>query len=58
MMEKIFELVLKEARARPGDDLKIKALDVLFELHTRVHNAFESLPGSSCEFPSKDDKAA
>jgi len=56
MMDEIFELVLKEARARPGDDLTLNAYYVINDLYKRVFHAFESLPSSSCEFPSTDDE--
>lgn len=50
MIDEIFEMVMKEARSRPGDNLNIKALYVLLELHVRVMNAcgvdIKSIPDS------------
>ena len=40
MIDEIFELVMKEARSRPGDDLLEKAKKVLFEVNSRLLNSF------------------
>lgn len=39
MIDEIFEMIMKEARSRPGPDLHVKAFDVLFELKDRVIKA-------------------
>lgn len=40
MMDKIFEMMMKEARSRPGDDLYVKVQDVIFELNVRILKSF------------------
>ena len=39
MIDEIFEMIMKEARSRPGDDLNLKACGVLLELRTRIVSA-------------------
>ena len=41
-MDEIFELVMKEARTRPGDNLYINAFNVMVELSTRIVNSCNS----------------
>lgn len=36
MIDEIFEMLMKEARSRPGDSLLSKSCDVLLELVERV----------------------
>ena len=36
MIDEIFEMIMKEARKRPGDNLQIKAFLLLLELLDRV----------------------
>jgi len=56
MIDEIFEMVMKEARSRPGPDLRIKALDVMFELRHRIINACNVELKAFLESRSKGDK--
>jgi len=58
MIDEIFEMVMKEARSRKGDDLKLNAYYVINDLYNRVFHTVDSGPGGFLNFPSKDDEAA
>jgi len=58
MIDEIFELVMKEARSKPGKDLKLKAYYVVNELYMKVYNAFVFNPEGTSKSNSKDDKPA
>lgn len=57
MIDEIFEMVMKEARRRPGDDIKLKAYYVINDLYNKVFHTVDSTPGSSLKFPSKDGES-
>ncbi len=40
MIDEIFEMIMKEARSRPGVNLKIKAFDIINELNDRIATCF------------------
>lgn len=42
-MDKIFDLIMKEARSRPGEDLVLKILKVSTELDNRLFVAIRDL---------------
>lgn len=43
MIDEIFEMVMKEARSRPGNDLVKKTYCVIAEVHTRLMEAMEEI---------------
>ena len=43
MIDEIFEMIMKEARARPGTDLARKIIMVLLEVADKVTSAQENL---------------
>lgn len=58
MMDEIFELVMKEARSRPGDDLEHNSIDVMRELYERVLSVFYSDWKALLKSLPKDDKTS
>ena len=58
MMDEIFELILKEARTRSGDEFKLNCYYVINDLYKRVFNTIESSSDSFLNSPSTDDEAA
>lgn len=56
MIDEIFEMVMKEARRRPGDNLKIKAFLILLELSDRLTACFNRGLEKVLESYSKDGK--
>ena len=56
MIDEIFELVMKEARRRPGDDLKVNAYYVINDLYKRIFHTVDSGPGGFLNSPTKDDE--
>ena len=40
MINEIFEMIIREARDRPGDNYREKAFAVIDELNDRVNSAF------------------
>ena len=42
-MDEIFEMVMKEARSRPGDDLILNVRFVMIELRIMVKSAIDDL---------------
>jgi len=43
MMDEIFELIMKEATSRKDQAFEVAILEVLFELITRIFDAFKPL---------------
>lgn len=43
MIDQIFEMIMKEARARPGNDLILKINKVLLEVFDKVNSAQDNL---------------
>jgi len=56
MINEILDMVMKEARARPGDNLYIKAFLVLLELSDRLTARFNRGLEKAIEAYSKDGK--
>ena len=56
MMDEIFEMVMKEARSRPGDNLKEKAFSVINDLTDKVGSAFNCGLEKALERYSKEGK--
>lgn len=56
MIDEIFEMVMKEARRRPGDNLQIKAFLVLLEVLDRVTACFNLGLNKAIESYSKEGK--
>jgi len=56
MIDEIFELILKEARRRPGDNLKIKAFTVILELSDMLTACFNRGLEKAFERYSKEGK--
>jgi len=54
MIDEIFEMILKEARSRPGDNLKINAFLVILELSDRLVACFNRGLEKAIESYSKD----
>lgn len=42
-MDEIFELIMKEARSRPGDDIVLSTKIVLLEINIRVSDALPEM---------------
>lgn len=57
MIDEIFEMIMKEARSRPGDNLQIKAFLVMLELLDRIFKAYNIELKSFLVSPHKSDKA-
>ena len=58
MIDEIFEMVMKEAKSRPGDDLKEKAFYITDQLIDKITAAFRVGSTSPHKPPQKDDKPA
>jgi len=56
MIDKIVEMIMKEARRRPGDNLKIKAFTVILELSDRLTACFNRGLEKALERYSKEGK--
>lgn len=56
MMDEIFEMLMKEARSRPGDNLQIKAFLVLLELSDRLTACFNRGLEKALKSYSKEGK--
>lgn len=57
-MNNIFELIMKEARSRPGYNVKLNAYHVINDLYKRIFHTVSFNPDGSLKPPSKDDKPA
>jgi len=42
MIDEIFEMIMKEARSRPGNNLKLNAFCVISDLNERVFHTVDS----------------
>lgn len=58
MIDRIFEMVMMEARKRPGDNLLEKAFHVMLEIDERICVAFELETKNGFHYPSKYTKTA
>lgn len=58
MMDEIFEMIMKEARSRPGPDILLNADNVILELRIRVIKACNVELEAFLASRSKDDKPA
>ncbi len=56
MIDEIFEMIMKEARRRPGDNLKIKAFKIINDLNDRVATCFNRGLETALERYSKTGK--
>jgi len=53
-MDEIFEMLMKEARSRPGDDIKLKAYYVINDLYNRVFHTVDFCSEDSLKVDSRD----
>jgi len=56
MIDEIFEMIMKEARRRPGDNLQINAFMVILELSDRLTACFNRGLEKALESYSKTGK--
>ncbi|MBA7672073.1 hypothetical protein ES703_80244 [subsurface metagenome] len=56
MIDVIFELIMKQARIRPGKDLAVKIQDVLLEVDTKVIAAMEVIAEEQRREKLNEDK--
>jgi len=58
MIDKIFEMLLKEARSRPGDDFFYKLSMVILELEDKIVDFMEEVTSHDWDdFPSEEELA-
>lgn len=58
MIDEIFEMIMKEARSRPGNYILLKAETVILELRIRIIRACHGELKTFLESRSKDSKPA
>jgi len=56
MMDEIFEMVMKEARSRPGGGLKVNAYYVINDLYKMVFHTIEYCLEKALKSHSEEDK--